>query len=379
MRKTLSDRGVAALKPRAARYAVADPELRGMWIRVQPSGAKAFYAVTRGPDGKQHWISIGPTDAMPIATARERARDILGRVRAGLPAIEPLAETFGKVAEQWIVRHVERNGLRSQSEIKRLVRVHVLPVWRDREFTSIRRSDVAALLDRVEDRHSARQADGVLDIIRGLMNWHATRSDDYSPPIVRGMRRQSQHARARARVLDDGELRAIWRHAETFGTFGAFVQMCLLTAQRSRKVVAMRWADITIDGEWTIAAEPREKSSAGSLVLPEAALAIIRARPRLASNPFIFAGRGDHHYRALSRAKERFDAALPDLAPWVIHDLRRTARSLMSRAGVLSEHAERVLGHAIRGVEGVYDRHSYREEKAEALRKLADLTASLTG
>ena len=61
------------------------------------------------------------------------------------------------------------------------------------------------------------------------------------------------------------------------------------------------------------------------------------------------------------------------VAGWRIHDLRRTARSLMSRAGVLSEHAERVLGHAIGGVEGVYDRHRYDTEKAAVLTKLAHL------
>ena len=58
---------------------------------------------------------------------------------------------------------------------------------------------------------------------------------------------------------------------------------------------------------------------------------------------------------------------------WTIHDLRRTARSLLSRAGVSSEHAERVLGHVIGGVEGIYDRHSYSQEKAQALRALAGL------
>jgi len=58
---------------------------------------------------------------------------------------------------------------------------------------------------------------------------------------------------------------------------------------------------------------------------------------------------------------------------WTLHDLRRTARSLMSRAGVSSEHAERVMGHAIGGVEGVYDRYRYADEKAEALQKLANL------
>jgi hypothetical protein len=59
------------------------------------------------------------------------------------------------------------------------------------------------------------------------------------------------------------------------------------------------------------------------------------------------------------------------MPPWVLHDLRRTARSLMSKAAVSSESAERVLGQAIPGVKGVYDRHDYAQEKADALNRLA--------
>jgi integrase len=62
---------------------------------------------------------------------------------------------------------------------------------------------------------------------------------------------------------------------------------------------------------------------------------------------------------------------------WTIHDLRRSARSMMARAGVPSEHAERVMGHAIGGVEGVYDRFEYRDEKADALAHLATLIESI--
>jgi integrase len=62
---------------------------------------------------------------------------------------------------------------------------------------------------------------------------------------------------------------------------------------------------------------------------------------------------------------------------WVLHDLRRTARSLMSRAGVPREHAERVLGHVIGGIEQVYDRHQYKTEKGAALAKLAALIDSI--
>jgi integrase len=107
--------------------------------------------------------------------------------------------------------------------------------------------------------------------------------------------------------------------------------------------------------------------------MPKVALAILVKQPRLESNPYVFAGRGSGPYRGFSQAKTAFDGKLSDVAPWVIHDLRRTARSLMSRAGVRPDIAERVMGHAIAGVEGIYDRHSYREEKADALRRLAAL------
>ena len=378
MRKTLSEKGVAALKPRASRYAYPDPQLAGHYIRITPNGAKSFAAVTRDPDGKQIWTTLGATDRMTIATARELAREAITRVRAGLPAVEPKKESFGNVVSNWLTRHVERNGLRSRDEIVRLLDRHILPAWRNREFVSIRRSDITALLDKVEDGSGARQADYCLNIVRSVMNWYASRHDDFNPPIVRGMRRQSPHAQARTRTLTDDEIRAIWRAAETDGTFGALIRIALLTAQRREKVRTMRWDDISDAGEWTISRAPREKETGGVLVLPDVAREIIHAQPRLGDNPYVFAGRGDGPYNGFGKSKARLDGKLPEgTAGWTVHDLRRSARQLMSRAGVSSEHAERVMGHRISGVAGVYDRHSYRDEKADALRKLATLIDSI--
>ena len=374
MRKTLTDRGVAALKPRPQRFAFPNPELTGHYVRVQPSGAKAFVAVARSPYGKQVWANIGAADVMGIGDARERAREAIQRIRDGLPAFEAPADgpvTVQDVAEQWLKRHAKAKALRSEKQITRLLRVHVYPRWGDRPFVGIRRSDVAALLDHIEDNHSARQADCVLTVIRSIMNWYATRHDDYHPPIVRGMRRQNPKKHTRARILSDEEICSIWKQAEANGTFGAIIRLCLLTAQRSRKVSTMKWSDVSLDGEWMIPAEAREKNTAGVLVLPEAALSIIVKQLRLGDNPYVFAGRGNGPYRGFSQAKAAFDRKLSGIAPWVVHDLRRSARSLMSRAGISSDHAERVMDHTIAGVEGVYDRHSYRNEKADALRRLA--------
>jgi integrase len=85
------------------------------------------------------------------------------------------------------------------------------------------------------------------------MNWQATRLDDYSPPIVRKMRRWTMVGRER--ILNDDELALIWRAAGAGGQFGAIVRLCLLTAQRRAKVTTMRWADLS-DGVWTIATAP---------------------------------------------------------------------------------------------------------------------------
>ena len=71
MRKTLTDKGVTALKPRSQRYAFPDPELRGHYVRVQPGGAKAFVTVARNPAGKQVWTTIGATDVLSIDDAAE--------------------------------------------------------------------------------------------------------------------------------------------------------------------------------------------------------------------------------------------------------------------------------------------------------------------
>jgi integrase len=332
--------------------------------------------VTLDPHGKQVWATLGTTDVLTIAEAREKARTAIKRVKQGKPALEtppPKPDTFEDIAEQWLKRHVRAKGLRSEHEITRLLHAHVYPAWHGRAFLSIRRSDVAALLDEVEDDHGARQADYVLAIVRGVMNWYASRSDDYVPPIVKGMRRTNPKERARSRVLTDDELCAMWKAAETDGTFGALVRLLLLTAQRRAKVVSMRRKDISADGVWTIPAEAREKGTGDELVLPPLALDIVRAQPQLGDNPYVLAGRGDGHTNGYSKAKRQFDAKLPRIEQWQLHDLRRTARSLMSRAGVASEHAERVMGHVIEGVEGVYDRHRYRDEKRDALTKLAAL------
>ena len=319
-RKILTDEQIAKLAPRSSAY--PDPELAGHYIRVRPTGRRVFCVVARDPNGKQVWHTLGDGSVYNVAEARAAAREAIKAIKTGTSRSG--VETFASVAEQWVKRHVEAKGLISAVEYYRYLNRVLIPAWGGREFASIKRSDVAKLLDEAEDKNGPVAADFILAIIRGICNWYAKRTDDYNSPIVRGMR--AKHARARSRSLEDDELRTLWNSAD--GVFGAFIRIALLTGQRRAKIRSMRWQDI-VDGEWRIPSSEREKNTAGALVLPQAALDIINAQPRFASNPYVFAGIGGNYFGGMSRRKAAFEAKIK-IAPWSIHDLRRTARSLMS-------------------------------------------------
>jgi integrase len=357
-------------KPQQADYFETLQRGRSLILRVGYGGKKTWRVLHYLSNGKARSARLGQYPAMGVQAARKAARTFdpqaaVEKARVG---------TFGDVAETFMRRHVEANKLRSKAEIDRCLRVYIYPRWRDRPFLDIRRADVAALLDVVEDKHGPRQADVILAIISKMTRWYQARSDDYISPVVPGMRRTKPSERKRKRILNDDELRRVWEAGE--GAFGAFVKVALLTGQREGKVKTMRWDDI-VDGEWCIPAAQREKAHAGTLRLSQMALDIIAEQPRIADNPFVFPGRGKGHFNSFSQRKAELDAKLGDMEPWTIHDLRRTARSLMARAGVRPDIAERVLGHAIPGVEGVYDRHSYADEKADAVTKLAALMGTI--
>ncbi len=367
-RRTLTDKSIAALKV-TKRTNIADPKLAGHYVRVTPNGAKTFAVVARDPRGKQVWHTIGSAELHKLDDAREFARVALKAIKDGSDREGP--ESFESVSAEWYKRHVlnPERQLRSAKAIHRYLEMHILPAWGGRDFTSINRGDVAKLLDGIEDRAGPVAATKALTHLSGIFNWYARRHDNYISPLVSGMARSSIKERARKRILSDDEIRSVW---EVDGSYGAILKLSLLTAQRRDKVASMCWQDVSDDGVWTLPTERREKGNIGEVELPKVALDIIRAQPRFAYSPFIFPGRrGNSHFSGFSTGKERIGG------DWTVHDLRRTARSLMSRAGVLPHISERVLGHVMEGVEGTYDRHMYMEEKSHALRTLAGLIENI--
>jgi integrase len=364
--KRLDDAGVEKLKPGPKRVTLADPELRGHYIRVTPNGAKSFWVVARDPSGKQHWKLIG-SPPMKIADARQKAIATLQAIRCSAPTPADDA-SFEGVAGQWFQRHVLKNNHISERQTSRWLKKHIVPAFAGMNFVDVRRKDVTALLDRVEDECGARSADCVLSIVRGIANWYALRDDNYASPIVVGMNRVPKGKGSRDRILKNDEIAALWK---ADGLFGAFTKFALLTAQRKDKLMTMRWSDIGVGGIWHIPQEERQKGTADALRLPKMALDVLEEQRRVnADSPFVFAKKFGSPVGLIARQKEKFEAVNP-MPRWTIHDLRRTARSLMAAAGVLPGHAEAVMGHKQDGVIGIYDRHHYFDEKADALARLA--------
>ena len=306
-KRTLTDNMIAGLKPKAKRYAVPDPKLAGHYVRVTPTGAKSFVAVARAPNGKQIWHTIGSTDLHKLDQAREQARLAMLAIKGGKDRSGP--ETFERVAEEWLKRHVHAKGLITGRDIDRNLRKHVYPTWGGRDFRSIRRSDVATLLDSVQDKSGPSMADHVLAYVRAMCSWFETRHEDYVSPVVRGMKRQSAKETARSRILSDDEIKLVWNTCE--GTFGDLVKLLLLTAQRRTKVATMRWDDVSVDGVWSVPNGGRAKGTGGDLLLPEMALDIIRGRPRIGRNPFVLPGQEDRAFNGFAYGKQQLMPSCP--------------------------------------------------------------------
>jgi integrase len=308
-----------------------------------------------------------------LEAARKRAKALLGEVAHDR---DPLGErraararerdTFQTIAESYLAR--EGKKLRTVEDRRQTMARLVYPVIGARPIADIRRSDIVRLLDCIEDENGPVMADLTLAYIRKVMNWHASRSDEFRSPIVRGMTRTSAKERARARILNDDELRAVWKAAEaTAGPFGAFIKFLLLTAARRREASDATWDELE-DGVWLLPAARNKVKQDFARPLSGAAQKLVNGLPKIGRYVFTFSG--VKPLSGFTEPKTRLDAA-SGVKDWTLHDLRRTARSLLSRAGIAPDVAEMCLGHVLKGVRGTYDRHEYLGEKKHAFEALA--------
>jgi integrase len=379
MGKRLTDLTIRNWPVRPKRQEI--PDHGGLYFVVQPSGRRGFCVRYRF-NGVPKKLTL--PNGITLAQARKLAADAMFEVARNndpaetkkatqVKAAAAAKDTLAAICAEYWKR--DGNKLRTAGVRSGILARLVYPILGDRQIDTIKRSEIIRLLDKIEDNNGPRQADIVLALLRRIMNWHASRSDEFRTPIVRGMGRCKPKERERSRILTDKELQAVWKAADTAGEFGALIKFLLLTGARRNEASHMRRGEI--DGaDWTLPAARNKTKVDLTRPLSQAAQAILKERPRFDGCPFVFSNDGRVPIGGYSFLKKRFDQACK-VSGWQLHDLRRTARSLLSRAGVSSDHSERCLGHAISGVRAVYDRHRYLDEMRAAYEKLARLISQI--
>lgn len=366
----------------------------GFAAKITSSGTVSFVMrYTVGDTGRRRVIVVGQWPAWTVAAARIRAAEIRRMIDAGT---DPLAEraarradpTFAEAVEEYAA--VRLSQLKSGAKVNRSLVRDVVPVLGHMKMKDVRRRDIIRVVESRADR--PRTAGMLLAYIKTMMGWAADREMIDIDPAA-GMKGSRIHAdikqRARARVLEDAEIRALWLEAETCGMHrvtALALKMVLLTGQRPGEVCGMQWGEVDRDARtWTVPAARRGKTNdAHTVPLCQTALELLdaaraeveRLTPRRKVEPsgFVFEARPGLAIDrgSVNRAVARYRAELsnrdlPGLGHWVPHDLRRTCRTRLAEVGVTPDIAEMVIGHVKRGIVAVYDRHAYRPQIRMAL------------
>jgi integrase len=407
----LTDTKLRRLQAPEKRIHLHDGQVRGLVLRVTPAGTKtwAFECRVRAQGetlangkraaGPKQRFTLGDYPSMSIAEARAGASQMLALARRGVdpspklapPKEEPKPEvTVGQLIDRFAEQHLRRN-LRSGDMVEKLLRAHVESAWGSRPVAELRRGDLVTLLERVRVkvplvnpktggqhvRGGPVAAASVRKWVSTMWNWAV--AHDLTPDNVMEKVTDPDRQRFRTRYLSMDELRATWAATKELPSpWRELYQLLILTGQRRDEWASARWD--WIDADVTRLEIPADHYKSGRphvVPLSRQAQEIVRTIPRLSYGPYLITTSGGHSpVSGFSKAKEQLDgkvaAGRMTVAPFVVHDLRRTMATQMERLGVEPHIIEACLGHALKGIERVYRHFTYYDQKATALQRWAD-------
>lgn len=387
---------------------LADKEVKGFVARCLDSGAVTYgYRYRDKTTGKQRWLGLGLHGSITADQARDFAKKAAGEVANKQDPVGELQESRAeakreRLAEQNTVNTVldafekdHVDGLRSGDQVKRAFTVYVRPRIGDQSIYDLKRSDITTMLNEIATEHGRVMADRVLAHVRKAFNWQMVQDDEFKSPIVRGMAKTKPKERARKRILADDEIRDIWKALDQFeapACYPRYVKSLLLAMTRRNESSKMHTDELEGD-LWTIPAARYKNKRDHVIPITPAIRELIGEKPAgcKKNSWYVFStteteGKldGAKPFSGFSKAKKELNRIIAKnrkaegrapMKQWQLHDLRRTGRSLMSRAKVDSDHAERCMGHVIGGVRETYDRYEYLEEKRQAFEALAGMVA----
>lgn len=384
--------------PPAERVELNDGTISGLLLRVGPRGRPTWtlrYTV-KGRGGvtergkklagrKFYRITLGEYPAISLLKARAQAATMLADADNGINPIERLENaatvrrgTIAELSESFLEHHC-RGRLQSAGKAEWIMRDYVNPRFGDYAPKQVTRRDIIALLDDLKKRATPTATMDTRKWLSVFFNWALEREHvDFNP--VSGVRSPVK-SKPRERVLSLDEARAVWKAAQVEPyPSGSLICLLMLTGARLREIgnAQVNWLDranacLDIPGEAYKTGDPTIIP-----LIPEA-MEIVERIPKPPRGPYLITSNGGKRPvwtatpEALTRIREGAEARLGrQIDRWTIHDLRRTAATHMARLGVDEIVVERVLGHRIGGVKGVYNRYRYIDEKREALKLWAN-------
>jgi integrase len=419
------------------RREIPDATARGLYLVIQPSGAKSWALRFRRPNGDPAKLTLGVVDladkepddepvlggALTLGQARElaaqydrrRARgvDIIeetktDRSRKTAAAADRAANTFGSCLRGFFADYKTKKwgtrprrwrddaallGLRyplgadPATAEPSVIKGSLADIWRDKPVAEIDGHNVHTVVAEARKLSDgrARKLYAALSVLFGWLLQQRRGAVTANP--CAGEYRPGP-PQDRERVLSDNEISVFWRGCDAIGTpYGALFKLLLLTGTRLREAADMTRGELSEDGIWTIPGSRTKNHRSYALALPPLALKTINSVPVIAGAAgFVFTVAGARGVNSFSQAKRALDQAMAKIAgrpvaAWRTHDLRRTFVSGLAALGVQLPVIERCVNHvsgSFGGVAGVYQRHEFSEEKREALARWANHLVGLT-
>jgi len=338
----------------AAGEEVRDTELTGFIIRHQ--GGRPTYAVhKRIRGGSVALVSIGPHGSpWTPTTARHKALELIAQMAQGInPLAAQRAErakavTFKDAAERFKLEHGPKLKPSTRAEYIRLLDKTLVPAFGQKPLAEIARADVSRFHAQLADH--PHHANFALAVFSKLMTWaenNGLRPEGANP--CRGVKKYP--ARKKERFLSAAEFARLGEaihDAEETGDISPFaaaaLRLLILTGARKSEILSLKWS--YVDLSRGLLNLPDSKTGQKVIRLSPAALTILSAIPRLASNPYVICGHVDgapivNLQKPWNRVRRK--AGIPDCR---IHDLRHSFASMAAASGASLPMIGKLLGHA---------------------------------
>ena len=364
-----------------------DEKVCGFGVRRQKRGT--FYYVRVRHNGSQIMRSIGRHGSpWTPDTARAKALELLGQLASGAnPFTQPLTASggFGAEINRYLLRRRGSLKPRSFNAVERHLRQYSAPLHK-LPLADIDRRTIAVLLGQIETSSGATTRNRLRSSLSAFWAWAIAEGLAEQNPVAGTMK--AEVGASRDRVLTQEELRKLW-HALTDNRFSEIVRLLLLTACRRNEIGNLTWEEIDLKRNLIVLPPDRTKNGRGlELPLSTQALAVIERVPRRNSSPFLFSDAKG--FSGWDQDKMRLDGRL-GIAPWRLHDCRRTCATGMAELGVNPWIIEAVLNHYSKStlgnvelpghkasVAGIYNRAKYTDEMRSALQRWADYLEKIT-